>query len=128
MKKNCLVLTQSREKSEYNDFIGSFYHFPKKYLGQFTGSQTEFIYYEPTKGGGEGVYFGYGKIAGQPAQDKKDPDNFFVPVSDYKSFMVPVSLKANLGKHLPHITTLKMRFEKFRLNCLMKSVWMEKFS
>jgi len=98
MKKNCLVLTQSREKSEYNDFIGSFYHFPKKYLGQFTGSQTEFIYYEPTKGGGEGVYFGYGKIAGQPAQDKKDPDNFFVPVSDYKSFMVPVSLKDDKGE------------------------------
>ena len=59
--RNCFVLLQSRSESEYNDFVGKFYHFPKKYLKQLSSPNIEFMYYEPKKKG-EGVYFGYGKI------------------------------------------------------------------
>ena len=50
-----LVLAQYSESSEYNDFIGKFYHFPKKYLNFFS-DEIRFIYYEPKKEG-KGVYF-----------------------------------------------------------------------
>jgi signal transduction histidine kinase len=97
MIKNCLVLTQSRENSEYNDFVGRFYHFPDKYIGQFKNTPIEFIYYEPTKNDGAGVYFGYGKILAQPIKDKKDANHYFVEVVDYKPFVEPVSSKDNAG-------------------------------
>jgi len=98
MERNCLVLTQSRESSEYNDFVGRFYHFPDKYIGQFKNAPIEFVYYEPTKSGGEGVYFGYGKIVAQPTKDKKESGHYFVEVVDYKPFIEPVSFKGDDGK------------------------------
>jgi signal transduction histidine kinase len=97
MKRNCLVLTQFRESSEYNDFIGRFYHFPNKCLSQFNNLPAEFIYYEPTKGG-EGVYFGYGKIKNAPTKDKRESGHYFIEVSDYKPFTDPVSFKDMTGK------------------------------
>lgn len=98
MERNCLVLTQSRENSEYNDFVGRFYHFPDKYIGQFKNEPIEFIYYDPIKSGGEGVYFGYGKIKALPTKDKKDGSHYFVEVIDYKPFVEPVSFKDATGK------------------------------
>jgi signal transduction histidine kinase len=98
MNRNCLVLTQSRENSEYNDFVGRFYHFPDKYIGQFKDTPIEFIYYEPTKNAGEGVYFGYGKIITQPIKDKKEADHYFVEIIDYKPFVEPVSFKNEAGE------------------------------
>ena len=60
-KRNCFVISQSRTDSEYNDFVGKFYHFSKRYLNQLSTPDVEFVYYE-TKTRGDGVYFGYGKI------------------------------------------------------------------
>jgi len=97
MQRNCLVLTQSRESSGYNDFVGRFYHFPDKCIGQFKNTPVEFVYYEPAKSG-EGVYFGYGKILVQPTKDKKDADHYFVEITDYKPFVEPVSFKDDKGK------------------------------
>ncbi|MEW5922371.1 MAG: sensor histidine kinase [Candidatus Zixiibacteriota bacterium] len=93
MKENYLVLVQSREESGYNDFIGRAYHFPKKYLGQFKNLPVEFIYYEPTRSGGQGVYFGCGKIKQAPKEDKREHGHYFVEVDDYKAFAEPVPLK-----------------------------------
>jgi hypothetical protein len=98
MQRNCLVLIQSRKSNEYNDFIGRFYHFPSKYLSQFDNLPAEFIYYEPTKNGGEGVYFGYGKIKNAPSEDRRESGYYFVEISDYKSFMYPTSRKDPTGK------------------------------
>ena len=97
MNTLCLVLTQSREQSPYNDLIGLTYHFPKKYLGQFRNLPREFIYYESTKTG-EGVYFGYGKITSAPIEDKRDQGLFFIEISDYKPFSETVYSKDELGK------------------------------
>ncbi|MCX6735794.1 MAG: sensor histidine kinase [Candidatus Parcubacteria bacterium] len=96
MNKPCLVLTQSREESGYNDFIGRFYHFPEKYLGQFKELPAEFVYYEPTKSG-DGVYFGYGRIENQPTADKREDGHYFVEISDYKPFAKPVPFKNETG-------------------------------
>jgi hypothetical protein len=46
-----LVLDQYREDSEYNDFVGNFYHFPSKYLNMLSTPGTKFVYYEPKKKG-----------------------------------------------------------------------------
>lgn len=97
MQRNCLVLTQSREDSTYNDFVGKFYHFPKKYLGQFDNLPAEFVYYESTKSGG-GVYFGYGKIKNKPTEDRRESDHYFVEIFDYKPFLEPISAKDASGK------------------------------
>jgi signal transduction histidine kinase len=97
MRQNCLVLTQSRKSSEYNDFVGRFYHFPNKYLSQFNSLPAEFVYYEPTEIG-NGVFFGYGKIKSAPAEDKREPGHYFVAVSDYKPFLEPVPFKDESGK------------------------------
>lgn len=44
--RNTVVLLQYREDPQYNDFVGTFYHFPKKYSGLLqTGA--EFVYYNP---------------------------------------------------------------------------------
>jgi hypothetical protein len=99
MQRICLVLTQSRESSEYNDFIGRYYHFPSKYLGQFENLPAEFVYCEPSKTG-EGVYFGYGKIKNAPVDDRRESGHYFVEVSEYKSFAVPVPFKDASGKPL----------------------------
>ena len=93
---NYLVLTQYRQKSTYNDFIGKFYHFPggskKSYLKFFEKLPIEFIYYEPEKDG-KGEYFGTGRITNSPFKDKREEDNYFVEISDYKPFSKPVYFK-----------------------------------
>lgn len=95
-ERTCFVLLQSREESEYNDFIGKFYHFPKKYLKQLSHPDIEFIYYEPKKKG-EGVYFGYGRIK-RIFEDKRETEHYFAEVDDYKSFAVPVPFLDESGK------------------------------
>lgn len=84
-----LVLSQYRESSQYNDFIGKFYHFPKKYL-TFFNEEILFVYYEPKKNG-DGVYFGCGKITKQPFADKREEDYFFIEIEDFKEFKTPIS-------------------------------------
>ncbi len=84
-----LVLAQYRESSKYNDFIGKFYHFPKKYLNFFS-DEINFIYYEPKKEG-EGVYFGCGKIKKQPFADKIEDGYSFVEIENYKRFKTDVT-------------------------------------
>ncbi|MCK8493779.1 ATP-binding protein [Spirosoma sp. RP8] len=101
--RNCLVLCQYREDSNYNDFIGKFYHFPanekKTYLNSFDELPLEFIYYEPTKSG-KGVFFGYGKITKPPFPDKRQPGYYFVELDDFKPFTHEVSYKDESGKIL----------------------------
>ena len=103
---NCLVLVQYREESRtnnYNDLIGILYHFPgsenKSYLKQFKNLPLEFIYYEPTKNGGKGEYFGYGKIVDPPFKDKQNEGQYFVKIDSYKAFTKPVSYKKNKNEH-----------------------------
>lgn len=102
-ERNCLILTQYRNDSDYNDFIGKYYHFPatsnKNYLNQFNSLPIEVVYYEPDKKG-EGVFYGYGKIAKPPFLDKKTPDHYFVEISDFKLFSKPVSFKNENGEIL----------------------------
>lgn len=105
-ERNCLILTQYRHDSDYNDFIGKYYHFPatdkKNYLNQFSSLPIEVVYYEPDKKG-EGVFYGYGKITKPPFLDKKTPDHYFVEISDFKLFSKPVSFKDNNGEILEKI-------------------------
>lgn len=102
-ERNCLILTQYRNDSDYNDFIGKYYHFPatdkKNYLNQFSSLPIEVVYYEPDKKG-EGVFYGYGKITKPPFVDKKTPDHYFVEISDFKLFSKPVSFKDDKGQIL----------------------------
>lgn len=102
-ERNCLILTQYRNDSDYNDFIGRYYHFPansqKNYLNQFSRLPIEFIYYEPDKKG-DGVFYGYGKITKAPFEDKKTPGHYFVELSDYKEFSSPVFFKNEKGEVL----------------------------
>jgi len=97
MQRHSLVLTQLRERSGYNDFVGQYYHFPDKYEGQFKTLPIEFVYYEGTEHG-EGVYFGYGKIVTQPSRDKREPGYWFAEIVDYKPFLEPVPFKYGAGK------------------------------
>lgn len=105
-ERNCLILTEYREDSDYNDFIGKYYHFPatvkKNYLAQFAELPIEIVYYEPDKKG-EGVFYGYGKIINPPFLDKKTPDHYFVEISDFKLFSTPVSFKNESGEILEKI-------------------------
>jgi len=102
-ERNCLILTQYRKNSDYNDFIGKYYHFPatdkKNYLNQFSSLPIEVVYYEPDKKG-DGVFYGYGKITKPPFVDKKTPDHYFVEISDFKLFSKPVSFKDTTGEIL----------------------------
>src|ERR1700739_1090330 len=97
MQRNSLVLTQLRKSSEYNDFLGRFYHFPDKYIGQFQALPIEFVYYEGPENG-KGVYFGYGKITSKPTKDEREPGYYFAEIVDYKPFSEPVSYKDQTGK------------------------------
>lgn len=101
--RNCLILTQYRNDSQYNDFIGKFYHFPatknKNYLKQFENLPIEFVYYEPDKKG-QGEFYGYGKINKQPFPDKREPEHYFVEISDYRPFSKPVHFKNDDGEVL----------------------------
>lgn len=105
-ERNCLILTQYRNDSEYNDFIGKYYHFPatsqKNYLNQFNSLPIEIVYYEPDKNG-EGVFYGYGKITKQPFLDKKTSDHYFVEISDFKLFSNPVPFKNANGEILEKV-------------------------
>jgi len=109
-ERNCLILTQYRIDSDYNDFIGKYYHFPattnKNYLNQFSLLPIEVIYYEPDKNG-EGVFYGYGKITKPPFVDKKTPDHYFVEISDFKLFSKPVSFKNEKGEVLEKLYNKK---------------------
>lgn len=87
-QRNCLVLLQHRKISEYNDFVGKFYHFPKRYLIQISKPNSEFVYFEPIKKG-EGVYFGNGRI-GKIFEDKREEGQYFAEIIDYKPFSIPV--------------------------------------
>lgn len=93
--RNCFVILQNREESQYNDFIGKFYHFPKKYIKQLSQKNIEFVYYEPKKKG-EGVYFGYGKIS-KIFEDKKEPEHYFAEIVEYKSFSIEVPFLDDKG-------------------------------
>ena len=103
LETNYLVLTQYRQKSTYNDFIGKFYHFPtgknKSYLNFFNKLPIEFVYYEPEKDG-KGEYFGFGRIAKPPFEDKREKDHYFVEILDYKPFNKPVYFKGKQNKIL----------------------------
>lgn len=95
-ERNCYVLLQHREDSEYNDFVGKFYHFPKKYFNQLSKSNIEFVYYEPANKG-NGTYFGYGKV-GRVFKDKREPDHFFAEIKDYRKFATPVPFRDDQDK------------------------------
>lgn len=99
MQRTSLVLTQLRNSSDYNNFVGRYYHFPDKYLGQFQTLPAEFVYYEGPEHG-DGVYYGYGKIVSPPTKDKREPGFSFVEIVDYKPFLEPVPYKGTDGKHL----------------------------
>lgn len=99
MQRNSLVLTQLRDSSDYNNFVGRYYHFPDKYLAQFKALPIEFVYYEGPEHG-EGVYYGYGKIVGAPIADKREPGHSFAEIVDYKPFLEPVVYKGADGKSL----------------------------
>lgn len=94
--RNCVVLTQHRNDSDYNDFIGKFYHFPQKYHNLLSQDNIEFIYYEPTKRQGKGAYFGYGKL-GRLFEDKQQNGNYFIEITEYKPFSSDVPLKDEEG-------------------------------
>jgi predicted HNH restriction endonuclease len=105
-ERNCLILTQYRKGSGYKDFIGKHYHFPatkkKTYLKQFSSTPIEIIYFEPQKGG-EGVFFGHGKIEKPPFRDPQQLDHYFVEISDYEPFSASVSFKDERGRILERI-------------------------
>lgn len=128
--KNCLVLDQYRNDSEYNDFIGKYYHFPgnksKSYLEQFKKLPIEFIYYEPSKEG-KGEYFGYGKILKPPFPDKREEGYYFAEIDGYKQFATPVAYKDENGvsiekQHNPHYNSQnavrKIPYELMQEICL----------
>lgn len=96
--RNCVVLAQYRDQQEYNDFVGTFYHFPKKYLRLLTEPNIEFVYYEPTKKDGKGVYFGYGRL-GRVLEDKQVPDHYFAGIIEYKPFAKDVPFEDDSGAH-----------------------------
>lgn len=91
-EKNYLILDQYRTNSTYNDFVGHFYHFPKKYLNLLSQKNIEFIYYEPKKNG-DGIYFGAGKINSVPFHDKREDGFYFVEISNFKKFTKKVFLE-----------------------------------
>ncbi|MBE0538417.1 MAG: sensor histidine kinase [Ignavibacterium sp.] len=91
-EKNYLILDQYRTDSTYNDFVGHFYHFPKKYLNLLSQGNIEFIYYEPKKNG-EGIYFGSGKIVSEPFPDKMEDGFYFVEIVQFKKFSKKVYLE-----------------------------------
>lgn len=106
--KTYLVLSQYRNDSTYNDFIGKYYHFPannlKSYLNQFGQMPIDFIYYEPTKNGGKGEFFGFGKITKKPFEDKREEGYYFVEIDEYKEFSRPVSAKNNQGINIEELS------------------------
>lgn len=77
-----IILVQHQDKSKYNDFVGKYYNFPKKYL-PIIAEGEEFIYFDNKKNGG--TYFGCGKL-GKTFSDKSIKGNYFVEILDYRPF------------------------------------------
>lgn len=96
-ERNCFVLIQNRdENSAYNNFTGKYYHFPKKYHKQLSGTKNiEFVYYEPSTGG-KGEYFGYGRIT-KVFEDKTKPEFYFAEIEGHKVFSKPVPFRDKKG-------------------------------
>jgi len=94
-KKTCLVLAQYRKASDYDDQVGSRYHFPKKYFNFMTLADIEFVYYEPQKSG-LGEYFGYGEV-GEVTRDPQSADHYFAEIINYRPFPMPVLGKGDSG-------------------------------
>ncbi|MFS4456936.1 ATP-binding protein [Maribacter sp. 2304DJ31-5] len=103
-ERNCLVLSQYREGTTYNDFVGKFYHFPQSYLNQFEDLPIEFIYHEPQKRKeGKGEFFGYGKIVKPPFEDKREKGFYFVEIEEYNEFAAPISYKDSEGNIIEEV-------------------------
>lgn len=104
--RNCLILTQYRNDpdGDFNDFLGKYYHFPniKNYLNEFQDLPLEVVFLEPEKKG-KGEFYAYGKIKKAPFIDKKNPDHYFVEISDFKEFSKPVYFKNSDGEILEKI-------------------------
>lgn len=109
-KRNCLILTQYRNDGQFDDFIGKFYHFPstnkKNYLNRFKNLPIEVIYYEP-EDKGKGEFYGYGTIIKAPFKDNREPDHYFVEISNYKPFAQPVYFKNDNGVVLEKLHNTK---------------------
>lgn len=93
-EKEYLILSQYRQESEYNDFLGKYYHFPKKYLRLLSHPGDEFVYFEPKKRG-KGEYFGFGRVGEKIFPDQREPEYSFVEISDYSPFSAPVPFESN---------------------------------
>jgi len=109
--RNCLILSQYRQGSDYQDEIGSKYHFPRRYYSLLALSDAQFVYYEPRQSG-KGEYFGYGRV-GSIAQDPSQKDLYFAELLDYRPFPEPVPYKDEEGIHveesLPKLAQLAVR-------------------
>ncbi len=114
-QRNCFIISQNREGSSYNDFIGKFYHFPKKYLNQLSLNNIEFVYYEPKKEG-KGVYFGYGKIF-KIFEDKKEPEHYFAEITDYRPFSLEVSFLDEKGNRRESGPTFNIQNSVRSIDC-----------
>lgn len=104
-ERDCFTLIQNRDSgSTYNNFTGKFYHFPKKYLKQLEESTNiEFVYYEPPTGG-NGEYFGSGKIS-RIFEDKTNDRFYFAEITDYKPFSKPVPFRDEKGNQREYGTS-----------------------
>ncbi|MGE4385254.1 MAG: ATP-binding protein [Endomicrobiaceae bacterium] len=96
LNKEYLVLLQSRKDSNYNDFVGKFYHFPKKFYNLLSQDNISFIYYEPPSKG-SGTYFGCGEI-GRIFEDKREKDCFFAEILNYKEFTDEIPFENEASK------------------------------
>lgn len=103
MERNCLILTQYRNdiEGDFNDFLGKYYHFPdiKNYKREFENLPIEVVFVEPEKKG-KGEFYAYGKITKPPFIDKKNPNHYFVEISEFKFFSRPVYFKNEKGEIL----------------------------
>jgi signal transduction histidine kinase len=91
-ERNCFVLILNQKSSKFNDFIGKFYHFPKKYHKRLSKQNIEFVYFDPTINK-IGCYFGYGRIA-RVFEDERESGYYFAEIKDFKKFSQPVPAKA----------------------------------
>jgi len=64
-------------------------------MNEFDSLPIEFIYYEPTKEGASGEFFGYGKIYKHPFPDRREDGYYFAEIEDYKTFSIPVTYANN---------------------------------
>ena len=84
-----------KASSGYDDVPEERYHFPSTYLKLIEASAGEwFVYYEPRRGNGQQSYVALAKL-GSVWRDEKQPDHFYVGVSDYEEFTSPVEWREN---------------------------------